>query len=119
MSVFVQKKRDTSFLVQSGDGNENFWYITYPEWENETFDVFARHCRKDACMLDFGTWIGPTVLYNANKCKHIYGVEADRKSIQSIQNNIAVNRFENITIVPKAIFNETGRVNFGKNTFLS
>ena len=39
-------------------------------------------------MIDIGTWIGPTVLYCCQKFKHIYGVEADKESIEEINTNI-------------------------------
>lgn len=114
-------KKSTKFFINTLDTqNLNFWENIYNlTWEDETFDIFDQYSNIEKIIIDLGAWVGPTVLYNSNKFKHIYAVEADKKSIECLKNNILINNFENITIIPKAIFNTNGTVFFGNNKFRS
>lgn len=100
-------KNKTNFMVdETKSYNINWWYNQYPKWEGETFEILDMFSDKNKYLIDIGTWIGPTVLYSANKYEHIYGFECDNQAYNEICSNISVNKFENITMVKKGISNK-------------
>ena len=107
------------FIVVSDNQNDAFWGI-YNGWETETFQVFDRFATMSQGILDIGSWIGPTVLYNASRYKHVWAVDADKGAIKSLTDNIEVNNFQNkVTVIPKAVYHRSGSVSFGNNLFLA
>mmetsp|Transcript_4653 Transcript_4653/g.8405 ORF Transcript_4653/g.8405 Transcript_4653/m.8405 type:complete len:158 (-) Transcript_4653:425-898(-) len=44
-------------------------YATYPTWEGETMDFVVNNAAPDSCYLDFGMWIGPTILQAQDRYK--------------------------------------------------
>lgn len=97
--------------------NKHFWAI-YHNWENETFTVLDRFSDKSKTVIDIGSWIGPTVLYNSQRYKQVVAVEADRLSLEELKANIKINNIKNVKIVPNAIYNKQTTVYFGKNLVL-
>ena len=68
-------------------------------------------------ILDIGAWIGTTVLYQADKFKQVFCVEADSEALKELRSNVNLNELTNIVIiVPKALYKTTGTVRFGPNT---
>ena len=118
--MFTKSKNNTTFNVVSDGQNDEFWTKYFDNWEQSTFDTFDKFINPNKYMIDFGTWIGPTVLYNVSKFKKVIGVEADKLSYNSICANIQANNWnENqVKIINKAMYKCTGFVNFGKNQFL-
>ncbi len=110
------KKKNTVFNV-SGIFSEN-WFknaISNGDWEQYTFDIIDRYSDNDKIYLDIGSWIGPTVLYAADKYKKIYCYEPDPVAIDRLNKNLSVNNFKNITLIKEALSNETGKSKFGGN----
>jgi FkbM family methyltransferase len=117
-SVRKVTKLDKSFYVQlDGSHRDNFWTAHFPNWEPETFQIFNKYVKSDTFVLDIGSWIGPTVLYNSLLGANIIAVEADFGSSATLKNNIGLNSFKNIKIVEKAIYKNNEGVYFGENLF--
>jgi len=106
------------FVVVPDGMNDHFWSV-YPGWKPETFTVLDKFASTEKDILDIGCWIGPTVLYAASRYRHVWAIDADKVAIKSLINNIAANKFEEkITVIPKVIYKNTGKVNFGTNLFI-
>jgi FkbM family methyltransferase len=114
-------KNDQILFIENNtsDSNLTFWRDTYSYWEQERFRIFDRYLHPNKVFIDIGSWIGTTCIYASRKSKHVYCVEADRESIQSLQKNCELN-CRNYTILHRAIFNiDNTDVRFGKNKFMS
>lgn len=113
-------KHNVSFDVVHNAQTQGFWINSYPVWEPETFQVFNRFADETKVMVDIGAWVGPTVLYNAHKYKHIVAVEADRESLTELETNIELNKLTGkVTLVKRAIYSEMTTIQFGNNQHLS
>jgi FkbM family methyltransferase len=113
-------KNDIYFFIKNTeeDPNLNFWKNIYEIWEKETFDVFDKFLKRDKVFIDIGAWIGPTTIYGCRKSKHVYSVEADCKSVVSLENNCRTN-CDNYTVLNNAIYNADNiDIKFGKNLYL-
>ena len=71
-------------------------------------------------MIDIGGWIGTTSMYGSRKSKHVYCVEAEKKSFDDMTENFKNNCEDNYTLINKAIYNVSDLdIRFGKNMFSS
>jgi FkbM family methyltransferase len=112
-------KNDIYFFINNkiNESNLDFWRNNYPSWENDTFQVFDNFLDKNKIFIDIGAWIGTTCIYASRKSKHIFAIEADRKSIESLEQNCKDN-CRNYTIINRAIFNKDNQdIKFGKNLY--
>lgn len=116
MDLLKVVKRDIIFNVCGEFSNS--WFntnINNGKWEEDTFNIFDYYANNDKIYIDIGAWIGPTVLYNANKYKKIYCFEPDPVALDRLSQNISVNDFNNIVIIDKAISDKNGYSKFGGN----
>ncbi len=84
-------------------------------WENDTFYILDYYSNKDKYYIDIGAWIGPTVLYSADKYKHIIAFEPDPVAYNRLMVNIQSNNFDNIAVINKGVSDKTGISEFGGN----
>lgn len=61
-------------------------------WEKQTFDIFRKYVTPETIVIDFGTWIGPTLLFHGQFSKKSYGIEADPAAYAVAEYNIRQNR---------------------------
>ncbi len=96
------------------DGEEWFWNIFADgSWEPGTFRIFDQFLVPDKAMLDIGAWIGPTALYAAGKVKDVFAFEPDLVAYESLIQNLALNRAENVVPYPVAVSNQFTGIPFG------
>lgn len=75
----------------------SFWSrVSRGDWEPETFQILDRLIRPGSIYCDIGAWIGPTVLYAAQKSRRIYCIEPDRIAYMYLLQNIKLNHIENV-----------------------
>lgn len=67
------------------DKVENRW------WEMDTYFIYKTFLRPESSFIDFGAWIGPTVLYGATLAKAAYALEPDPYAFDELRANIALN----------------------------
>lgn len=91
-------KNGTCFKV-NGDSSlfYYFWEKKFIDWEESTFTIFDRFLNPHSSYLDVGAWIGPTILYGAQKAEHVYAIEPDPIAYQELTNNLRLNP----SIIPK------------------
>lgn len=96
MTILTSKKHDTIFQHVMNQGN-GFWQV-YDAWEPETFTIFDQYLRPDKNYIDIGAWIGPTVLYAAQKAKTVYAVEPNPASFIALKTNVELNGYNNVVL---------------------
>lgn len=103
--------RDVQFYVDDPT-HENHWDRHENEtWQPWIFPICDRLLDKDHCYIDFGAWIGGTVLYASRKARHVYAFEPDPVAFELLSGNVACNSdINNVTLINSAIWNETGMV---------
>lgn len=70
--------------------DEAFW-TNIAQWEPHTFDIFARYIDAETTVIDFGAWIGPTLLFHALLSKKSYGIEGDPVAFAQLKANVQLN----------------------------
>ena len=96
MDQFLISKNNTNFYVT---GPYSDWFISEMNnnnWENDTFNIIDYYKDTNKIYIDIGAWIGPTVLFSANKYNNIICFEPDPVAYDILNNNIEVNNFNNI-----------------------
>jgi FkbM family methyltransferase len=90
-------------------------------WENNTFNVFlhvaAFNSKKVA--IDIGAYIGLTAIWLCKRFSHTICVEADKKSVQSLEKNLNASECSNYTVINKPIFASRQTMYFGANNYIS
>jgi len=117
MSLVQQcKKRDTEFNI-SGLYSIGWFMpkVHNGNWEENTFHILDHYQNPDKIYVDIGTWIGPTVLYSANKFKQVICFEPDPIALERLKENLSVNSFDNITVIGKALSDRDSVSEFGGN----
>lgn len=72
----------------------DFWdKVQRSEWETTTFKIIKHFLEgdSDASYIDFGAWIGPTVLFAAQYSKHVYALEPDQQAFSALVANVNAN----------------------------
>jgi FkbM family methyltransferase len=88
---------DESFRIVQHTEKEHyefylFWArASYGQWEPQTTSMIRELFNKDTLYIDFGTWIGPTVLYASRKAGEVWGIEADPAAYGEASRNIIAN----------------------------
>lgn len=79
-------------------GNPGFWpNLQNGGWERHTFHIFLTYINPNTTVVDFGTWIGPTLLYHGQYSRRSFGIEADPVAFAVAEYNIELNRKWNST----------------------
>ena len=60
-------------------------------WETETYFVLERFVSNNTIYVDFGSWIGPTLLFAAQKARVSIGLEPDPSSFAELSANVLLN----------------------------
>lgn len=84
-------------------------------WENDTFNIITDFADKSGIFLDIGSWIGPFTLYASKLYQHVYSFEPDKEAFTMLQQNVILNPNHNITLIPEALSDKTGKSLFGGN----
>lgn len=82
------------FVSRDECANRNFWgRLANGGWERQTFKIFNKYINPGkTTVVDFGTWIGPTLLYHGGFSKLSFGIEADPVAYAVAEYNVALNR---------------------------
>ncbi len=81
---------------------------------NETAftQILLENLRSDDIVFDIGACVGVVALFAAKKVSQVFAFEPDPFYASRLQNNININQLANIQVIPWAISNEDGIVNF-------
>jgi FkbM family methyltransferase len=73
------------------------------DWEPSTFAVFQKYVTNETIVIDFGAWIGPTLLFHGQLSRHSYGIEADPKAYATLETNVLLNPNLPVSVTPACI----------------
>lgn len=86
-------------------------------WQPWIFPIYDWLLDKKHCYIDFGAWVGGTVLYASRKAGHCYAFEPDPVAFNALQNNVGCNPdIKNVTLFDTAIWTETGTISMSSNS---
>jgi len=108
-------KNNLSFKIKGGFSEKWFSKERFQNWENNTFYIFDHYANLDCNYIDIGAWIGPTVMYAAQKFKKVIAIDPDRLAFYRLTENLSVNNFTNVILVNKCLSYEDGVTSFGGN----
>ncbi|MCD4771250.1 FkbM family methyltransferase [archaeon] len=101
--------------IRSSFSHTLFWKSNKQNrWENETYHILHKFLDKDHSYIDIGAWIGPTVLYGAQKSKHCYAIEPDPVARKILIKNLKKNpKIKNVTVISKCIMDKKCDIDIG------
>ncbi|MGE0128186.1 MAG: FkbM family methyltransferase [Blastocatellales bacterium] len=86
-------------------------------WEPGTFKVFDHFLDRDTTYIDIGAWIGPTLLYAAQRSKASYAFEPDPVAFEELSRNLRSNDEatwrRRIQIYHQAVDHQAGTLRLG------
>jgi FkbM family methyltransferase len=86
-------------------------------WESCTFRVFDRFITPDCRYVDIGAWIGPTLLYAAQRAQAAYGFEPDPIAFAELSQNLDANAgagwHGRVRIFQQAVAHQAGVIRLG------
>ena len=86
--------------------SNQFWeHVNSRTWELETYKHFNQFLNRGTTLVDFGTWIGPTILYGAQIAGRTLGIEADPAAFAEANINLNLNtdKIKNAIIQPACV----------------
>ena len=95
-----------------------FWSrVERGEWEASTLSIFSQVITKDTLVIDFGAWIGPTILFAGHFANKVIGLEPNPEAFKIVKKNVDINnaRLKNVEVYNKCIsvHNEQVRMRHG------
>jgi FkbM family methyltransferase len=67
------------------------------QWEPETLALLEQRLGAEMVLCDIGAWIGPTTIFAARRCRHVYCFEPDTTAYAELLHNLRLNQVENVT----------------------
>jgi len=83
--------------VDQGSGNADWWGAVTAGWETDSlhaiklFLQLKRKTQKHVVEVDFGCWVGPTVLFAGAYADKIYAMEPDPGAYREVYHNVKSN----------------------------
>lgn len=72
--------------------NRTFWgTVNDHSWEPATFTHYFQYLNKQTTLVDFGTWVGPTILYGSQLAGRAFGIEGDPAAYAEVKVNLKLN----------------------------
>jgi len=95
------------------------WLVrSFPHWEPNTFKTFRQVVNPEKIAIDIGAWIGLTAVWLCKHFKHVVCVDADKKSVASLEKNLHASNCTNFNIVNNAVYETRTKLTFCANNYL-
>ncbi len=64
----------------------NVWWasVANQTWEPHTYRRYFQYVTPSTTLVDFGTWIGPTLLFGATRAARAFGIEGDPVALRTL-----------------------------------
>jgi len=92
--------------------NDAFRLSIYGIHSELDLEIFKKHVKKGSNVIDIGANIGYFTLILAKlvgPTGKVFAFEPDPRNISLLKKNIEINKYENVTIIPKAVSNVNGK----------
>ena len=107
-------KNNLSFYICDDTIRKDWFINNYKNWENFSFKVIDDLVDYDKTFIDIGAWIGPILLYVANKSKCVIGIDCDHVAFDSLVKNVNCNDFkDNVKLEYAALYNKNKLIYVG------
>jgi FkbM family methyltransferase len=95
------------------------WLVrSFPYWEPNTFKSFRQAVNPQKIAIDIGAWIGLTAVWLSKHFQHVVCVDADKKSVVSLEKNLQASYCTNYSIINNAVYETRTQLTFGANNHL-
>lgn len=81
----------TARIVPSKEWNQFWDLVAHGGWEINTYNTFMQFITSDTTVIDVGTWIGTTIIFNAQLARRTYAIEADPVAFAEASLNLIQN----------------------------
>ncbi|MCU0363479.1 MAG: FkbM family methyltransferase [Bacteroidales bacterium] len=117
----MKEVKINSVTFKAGDNNLQFWEkVNSNTWEIDTFRIFDRFADSETVYFDIGAWIGPTVMYAAQRARRAFAFEPDPVAFGILKENLNLNGDSawagRITLYNKAVSAADGYINIGSKS---
>ncbi|MGH9846614.1 MAG: FkbM family methyltransferase [Blastocatellia bacterium] len=111
------RKNGLEFNVVA-DQHADFWRkLETNVWEPQTFAIFDHFLSPDCIYVDIGAWVGPTLLYAAQRSKAAYAFEPDPVAFAELSRNVESNAQAawrgRVRIYQQAVDHQAGTLKLG------
>ena len=111
--LIINKKDVLHKFVHFDPTTDNFVKNVFPDWEDETFNVFDLVKDPEGIAIDLGAWIGTTAIWLSKNFYHVVAVDADPISLKCLKKNAQASECSNITICERPVAQYNQKVIFG------
>lgn len=95
--------------VRTDPDHIGFWRdVSRGRWEPDTFRFLEQALPPGSVLVDIGAWIGPTTLFAAQRCRHVYAFEPDPDAYRYLLWNLKLNAAAHVVPFHAALGTETG-----------
>ena len=85
----------------------NVWWasVANQTWEPHTYRRYFQYVTPSTTLVDFGTWIGPTLLFGATRAARAFGIEGDPVAYADTLVNLQLNAaaLKNVHLQPGCV----------------
>ncbi len=86
-----------------------FWrWVEDGGWEPQTYKVLSTFLNPQEDYADIGSWIGPTAVYAASRCRRMFCFEPDTTALEYLLFNLRRNGAGNCTVFSCALSDSDG-----------
>lgn len=111
--IVVNKKNVVHKFVKFDRATDHFTQNIFPNWENETFDVFDSVKNSNGIAIDIGAWIGTTAIWLSKNFHHVVAIDADPVSLKCLKLNLEASECSNVTICSRPVAQTSNKMIFG------
>jgi len=100
-------RRGVEFIVDNDTNDEIHRFWDMDSWEHENYELVHHFSSKCSTFFNAGGWIGPFTLFAAKLYEKVYSLEPDPFAFKELKGNVELNKFSNVCIENKALFDGT------------
>jgi FkbM family methyltransferase len=124
MSEFRYIHEKEGVLYNFTDTTEQQWIHdwlvrSFPHWEPNTFKTFRQVVNNEKIAIDIGAWIGLTAIWLSKHFKEVVCIDADKKSVVSLEKNLQASNCANYKIINDAVYETRTKLTFGANNHIA
>ena len=112
-TIEIRKRGVRHIFDKSDEFVNSFLRVTFPTWEEETFDIFNKVKNTEKIAIDIGAWVGTTSIWLSKHFKRVIAMEPDVKSLNILRKSLDLSHCDNVEVCDQAISNSEEEMFFG------
>ncbi len=112
-TVITIRDTELKLLIDPTNGYTDKNLFLFKERDVELTELMKKHITRGDTIIDVGANIGYETIWGAHlvgKSGHVYSFEPLKKLVDQIQVSLSENKFENVTIISKAVGEKSGEI---------